>query len=46
MGIFEAGLAAAWLGPVAAVAAGGMIAAATAGAWAILFPGLRRIDRL
>ncbi len=46
MGIFEAGLAAAWLGPVAAVAVGGTIAAATAGAWAILFPGLRRIDRL
>ena len=46
MGIFEAGLAAAWLGPVAAVAVGGTIAAITAGAWAILFPGLRRIDRL
>jgi len=46
MGIFEAGFAASWLGPVAAVVAGGSIAAATAGAWAILFPGLRRIDRL
>lgn len=46
MGIFEAGLAASWLGPVAAVVVGGSIAAATAGAWAILFPGLRRIDRL
>ena len=46
MGIFEAGLVASWLGPVAAVVAGGTIAAATAGTWAILFPGLRRIDRL
>ncbi len=46
MGIFEAGIAAAWFGPVAAVVAGGTIAFATAASWAVLFPSLRRLDRL
>lgn len=46
VGIFEAGMAAAWLGPVAAVVAGGAIAFATAASWAVLFPSLRQLDRL
>lgn len=38
--------AVAWLGPVTAVVAGGTIAFGAAASWAVLFPGLRRLDRL
>lgn len=43
LGEFQSGLAAALLGPVAAVAAGGAAAVAITGLWAYLFPELRRV---
>jgi MFS family permease len=45
-GDFRAGLAAAWLGAVPAVLAGGICTLAVVAVWTRLFPELRRIDRL
>lgn len=46
LGEFESGLAARFLGVVGAAVFGGFGAIAAAGGWAILFPALRRADRL
>ncbi len=46
LGAFESGAAAALLGPVAAVVAGGLITIALAGVWRWLFPALAAVDRL
>jgi MFS family permease len=46
LGAFESGVAAALLGPVAAVVAGGVITIALAAAWTQLFPSLARLDRM
>lgn len=46
LGDFESGLMARLLGPVVAVAAGGAGALLVTGAWAALFPALRKADRL
>jgi MFS family permease len=43
LGELQSGLAAALLGPVAAVAAGGALAVAITGLWSYLFPELRRV---
>ena len=45
LGELESGLAAAWLGPVGAVAAGGGMAMAVAGLWSLIFPQLRRAQK-
>ncbi len=46
LGEFESGLAARFLGVVGAAVFGGFGAIVAAGGWAILFPALRRADRL
>jgi MFS family permease len=46
LGTFVAGSAAALLGPVAAVLAGGSLTLAVAAMWSMLFPALRRADRM
>lgn len=46
LGEFRAGMMAAWLGAVPAVALGGATAVGIAGLWALLFPRLRQIQRL
>jgi hypothetical protein len=46
LGAFESGVAAALLGPVSAVVAGGVITIAIAAVWPRLFPALARVDRL
>ncbi len=46
LGEFESGLTAQWWGAVRATLVGGLGALAVAGAWAALFPGLRRADEL
>jgi MFS family permease len=46
LGEFESGLTAQWWGAVRATLVGGLGALAVAGAWASLFPGLRRADEL
>ena len=46
LGEFESGLAARFLGPVAAAVFGGIGALIVTGAWAKLFPALRKADRL
>ena len=46
LGAFRAGVMAAWIGPVAAVALGGVAILAVAGAWARLFPQLRMVRHL
>jgi hypothetical protein len=46
LGEFESGVAARLLGPVGAVAFGGIGALAVTAVWARLFPSLRRADRL
>jgi len=46
LGDFRAGAAAAWLGAVPAVLAGGVATLAVVGIWAWLFPELRRVARL
>ena len=45
LGEFESGAVAARFGAVASVLIGGIGSLLVAGAWAVLFPGLRRIDR-
>jgi MFS family permease len=46
LGEFESGVTARLLGPVGAVAFGGVGAVAVTAAWAWLFPSLRKVDRL
>jgi len=46
LGEFESGVMAAWLGPLLAVVLGGIGTCAVVVAWALLFPALRRVDRL
>jgi predicted MFS family arabinose efflux permease len=45
LGAFESGVAGQLLGPAAAVVFGGVGTLVIAGAWAALFPALRRVDR-
>jgi MFS family permease len=45
-GSFESGVTAQWWGAVPAVIVGGVGAMVVTGAWALLFPSLRRVDRL
>jgi MFS family permease len=46
LGAFESGVAAAALGPVTAVVAGGVLTILLAASWTRFFPALARIDRL
>jgi len=46
LGAFESGLAAALIGPVPAVVAGGVVTIGIAAVWPRLFPALARVDRL
>ena len=46
LGEFRAGLMAAWIGVVPAVVLGGAAAVGIAGAWAVMFPQLRKTQRL
>lgn len=46
LGEFESGLTAQWWGAVRATVYGGLGAMAIAGLWAVIFPNLRRADRL
>jgi hypothetical protein len=46
LGAFESGAAAALLGAVPAVVAGGAITIALAAVWAKIFPALARVDRM
>ncbi len=46
LGAFVAGSAAALLGPVLAVVTGGSLTLSVALLWSVLFPSLRRVDRM
>ena len=46
LGEFESGVTAAWLGPEAAVVVGGIGTCVVVVLWALLFPSLRKVDRL
>jgi hypothetical protein len=46
LGEFESGLTAQWLGTVPAVVLGGVGTLVIIGIWALLFPELRKADRL
>lgn len=46
LGEFESGVVARFTGPVLAALAGGVGALAVTGIWVVLFPDLRRVDRL
>ncbi len=46
LGEFESGVTAAWLGPELAVILGGIGTCVVVMIWAVLFPALRRIDKL
>jgi hypothetical protein len=46
LGEFESGLTAAWFGTVPAVLLGGCGTLVVVALWALLFPRLRRVDRL
>ena len=46
LGEFESGVTAQWWGAVRAVVAGGLGSLVITGMWSVLFPGLRRINRL
>ncbi len=46
LGEFESGVTAAWLGAVRAVVLGGLGTVAVVGLWSLLFPELRRVERL
>jgi hypothetical protein len=46
LGAFESGVAAALIGAVPAVVAGGVLTIVVAGAWWKLFPSLAKVDRL
>jgi MFS family permease len=45
-GQFESGITAQWMGTVPAVIAGGVGTLVIVGLWSLLFPALRRVDRL
>jgi MFS family permease len=45
-GQFESGITAQWMGTVPAVIAGGVGTLMIVGLWSLLFPALRRVDRL
>ena len=46
LGEFESGLTAQWMGAVPAVVAGGIGTLVVVGVWALLFPALRKVDRV
>ena len=46
LGEFESGVTAAWLGPETAVLVGGIGTCVVVVVWALLFPALRKVDRL
>ncbi len=46
LGEFESGVTAAWLGPEAAVVVGGIGTCVVVVLWALLFPSLRKVDRI
>ena len=46
LGEFESGVTAAWLGPELAVLVGGIGTCVVVVLWAVLFPALRKVDRL
>jgi MFS family permease len=46
LGEFESGVTAAWLGPETAVLVGGIGTCVVVVLWALMFPSLRKIDRL
>jgi MFS family permease len=46
LGEFESGVAAAWLGAVPAVIAGGVGTLVVVALWSVLFPEIRKVDRL
>jgi MFS family permease len=46
LGEFESGVTAAWLGPEAAVLVGGIGTCVVVVLWALMFPSLRKVDRL
>ncbi len=46
LGEFESGVTAAWLGPELAVVVGGIGTCVVVVLWALLFPSLRKVDRL
>lgn len=46
LGEFESGVTAAWLGPEVAVLVGGIGTCVVVVLWALLFPALRKVDRL
>jgi MFS family permease len=46
LGEFESGVTAAWLGPEVAVLVGGIGTCVVVVLWAVLFPALRKVDRL
>lgn len=46
LGEFESGVTAAWLGPEIAVVVGGVGTCLVVVAWALMFPALRKVDRL
>jgi hypothetical protein len=46
LGDFRAGTMAAAIGVVPAVVIGGVVTLAVTGIWVMLFPGIRRVDRL
>ena len=46
LGEFESGLTAQWMGAVPAVVAGGIGTLVVVAAWALLFPSLRKVDRV
>jgi MFS family permease len=46
LGEFESGVTAAWLGPEVAVLVGGIGTCVVVVLWALLFPSLRKVDRL
>ncbi|HEX4303258.1 MAG TPA: MFS transporter [Rhizomicrobium sp.] len=46
LGEFESGITAAWWGAIPAVVVGGIGTLAVVGAWMLLFPPLRNVDRL
>jgi hypothetical protein len=46
VGQFESGVTAQWLGAVPAVMAGGIGTIVVVALWAVMFPALRRVDRI
>jgi MFS family permease len=46
LGEFESGVTAAWLGPETAVVVGGVGTVVVVVTWALLFPALRKVDRM